>query len=543
LISKEDGNVSDILKSDGGLTTPFWDLFVKIAHAEYQIEKKHSDVGIQMVNQLESEASSAGGNSNLLIAKLAQMKGDALFQSAHLPEAQKEYRRSLDFLPKGASTFDHAWAHFRTGECSDSESQAFSAFAEASRILDMIEYKNLASRAKGEMAILCYKRKDYKGLLDLIDGITTDYYLNKCYECGPSVVIGLPLVLRLNEELGYPNANLDEKEIDGKILPKFERGIFIRILDLAKPNPGICTAFFTIGLSYQLLNEIDHCIRCFRMSFEATPVVEPDHMAKITAGSLLTNALLLKDGHDLDKVTMGLLTLVELSEKISDPIRISIVFGRTEENLRKGLISRTSFRKLLDHFEQAVRGLEITRKSWWLAEILKRKAGIDSITPEAEYYSKYLRKSWEHALEANNFPLLTEIGHLLGFRFVHEARSVKEVAEIHLSIILGIINDERNIERLETLGRNMLVFWKNIKYRRVAESDLIFLVNLRDSAQRMERQNTPVSFQSPLMILNLLKATGNLQNERFNKAAEWALDKLRDNWEKVPEEERIPFKR
>ncbi len=542
LICKEDGNVNDILKSDEGAAIPLWYLFVKVAHSEYQMEKKHSDVSIELIDQIESEASLVGVNSNLLMAKLAQMKGDALFQSGNLPEAQKEYHRSIDFLPKGEATFDHAWAHFRIGECTNSESDAFSAFTEASRILEMVGLKNLASRARGEMAILCYRRKDYKGLVSLIDGLTTDYYLNKCHECGPSVVIGLPLVLRLNEELGYPNAHLDEQQIDGKILPTFERGIFIRVLDLAKPSPGICTAFFTIGLSYQLLNEIDHCIRCFRMSFEATPVVEPDQMAKITAGSFLTNALLLRDGQDLDKVTTELLTLVELSEKISDPIRISIVFGKAEENLRKGLISKTSFHKLLDHFEQAITSLKVTRKPWWLAEIFKRKAGIDSVTPEPEYYPKHLRKSWEYALEGNNFSILTEVGHLLGFRFVHEAKSVKEVAEIQLSVILGIINDERNIERVETLGSNMAAFWKNLRYRRIAESDLPFLANLRDSAQRMERQNTPVSLRSPLMILSLLKTTGNIHNKKFDKALEWALDKLQENWDKVPEEERMFLK-
>ena len=101
LAFKKDGRVNDILKSDEGARIPLWDLFVKVAEAEYEIEKKHSDVAIEMINQIESEASPLGVKSNLMIAKLAQMKGDALFQSGNLSEAQKEYHRSIDLLPKG----------------------------------------------------------------------------------------------------------------------------------------------------------------------------------------------------------------------------------------------------------------------------------------------------------------------------------------------------------------------------------------------------------------------------------------------------------
>ena len=244
LAAKKDGKVSETMKSDEGSSMALWNLFVQIADAEYEIEKKHSDAAIQKIDQIESDIGSLGVKSNLLMAKLSILKGDALFQLGKRPKAKTEYHRSANFLPMGESTFDHAWAQFRIGECSDSESEALAAYTEASHLLELLGFKNLASRAKGEKAILCYKSKKYKEFVEIVDEIARDYYLGKSPECGPSVAVGLPLVLRLDAELGYGGPLPDGKQSDQKVLPKFERGIFIGVLDLAEPNPGMCTAFF-----------------------------------------------------------------------------------------------------------------------------------------------------------------------------------------------------------------------------------------------------------------------------------------------------------
>ena len=536
LVCREDGRVNEIMKSDEGSKMPLWDLFMQIAGAQYEIEKKYSDAAIQKIDQIESDVKSLDVKSNLLMAKLSQMRGDALFQLGKRPEAKKEYYVSMNFLAKGESTFDHAWAQFRIGECSDSESEALFAYTEASRLFALLGNKNLASRAIGEKAILYYRTKNYKEFVEIIDEIARDYYRNKCLECGPSVTVGLPLVLRLTAELGYGGALSEEQQ---KVLPRFEREIFIQILDVAKPNPGMSTAFFTIGLAYELLNEIDLSIRCFREAFGAKPSMNTDFLARVNAGVFLANDLLLKNSEgELDSVALELLTAVESIEKASDVMRIAVIFGRVEDNLGKGLISKTAFRKLLEKLEQGTEKLPHSRRLWWLAEIYKRKAGIDPVTQEADYYPNYLRESWKYAKEGDNFAILTEVGHHLSFKFCGVAGSIKKLAEIHQSVLLGICHDQGSIERLEIFGDNLMKFWSQVKYRRVTESDLPYLANLRDRAKSLREKGVPHGLWSPLMILLLLKVIGDINDEKYRKASDWAFGKLENSWDKIPEEER-----
>jgi len=75
-------------------------------------------------------------------------------------------------------------------------------------------------------------------------------------------------------------------------------------------------------------------------------------------------------------------------------------------------------------------------------------------------------------------------------------------------------------------------------YRRLAESDLPYLANLRDRAKRLEKEDLPTTLQSPLMVLFLLAVTGNIQNEKYRKALDWALGGLEAKWEKISEEDR-----
>jgi hypothetical protein len=220
-------------------------------------------------------------------------------------------------------------------------------------------------------------------------------------------------------------------------------------------------------------------------------------------------------------------------------MRVASIFGNGEENLRKGSISKPSFRKFLEKLEQGAEKLPQGRRSWWLAEIYKRKAGIDSVTPETEFYPNYLIKAWIFAKEANNYRVLTEVGHYLSFRFISVSKSIRELAEIQLSVVLGICNDEGSIERLQIFGNNLEKFWKQMSYRRLRVSDLPYLSGLRDKAVRFEETNIPDDLRPPLMILLLLKTTGGMQSGEYRSALDWAFGKLTGNWGKVSEEDRI----
>lgn len=278
-------------------------------------------------------------------------------------------------------------------------------------------------------------------------------------------------------------------------------------------------------------------------AFGAKPLIETDFFARVTAGVQLANDLLVKKNiSDLHPVVNELLVVVESMEKLSDIMRVTFIFDKAEENLKKGSISKNLFHILLDTLEKATENLPPGRKLWWLAEVYKRKAGIDSVTPETDINADYLRKSWEYARKASNFLILTEIGYHLSFRFLKTTKSIKDLAEIQASVVLGICHDGASIERLGIFGNNLTKCWKQIKYRRLAESDLPYIANLRDRAKRCEENNIPGDLQSPLMIMLLLKVTGRIQSEEYKRASDWALSKLEDNWEKVPEEDRTYLK-
>lgn len=297
------------------------------------------------------------------------------------------------------------------------------------------------------------------------------------------------------------------------------------------------SAFFTIGVAYECLGEIDFSMRCFREAFGASPSMNTDYIARANAGVFLANYLLLRgtDG-ELDAVGLELLAAVESTE-VPDTLRAILIFGKIEDSLRKNLISKVAFHKLLEKLEQGTEKLSFNRRLWWLAEIYKRKAGIDSLTQEADYYPSHLRKSWEYAREGDNFQILTEVGNHLSFRFCGQAGSIKELAEIQLSVLFGICHDQGSIERLRILGDHLVRFWSQVSYRRIAVSDLPYLANLRDRAKSFSKKLFTESLWSPLMVLLLLKVTGRNNDERYKAALNWATEQLKDSWDKIPDEE------
>ena len=418
---------------------------------------------------------------------------------------------------------------FRIGECSDSESEVFSAFSEASHLFETLELKNLASKAKGEMAVGLYKDGNHEGFVNIIEELANGYYLKKFLEYGPAVAIGLACVTRLKTELKGKVVELDEKRF-----PNIKKGIFLSLPEDIKPNPGLCSAFYNLGEAYEMLNKNDRSGICFQQAFEAKPNTEQDVFANISAGIHLMIGLLVKEDYgSLANAAKKVLTSIEPTGRVSDELCAFMIFQKNEECLLRGILSKPSQWKLLESLELATQTLPHERRFWWLAEIYKRKEGTNSVTREAN-----LRKSWEYAISGSNFKILTEVGHQLGFILYRVSKSIKDLAEIQLSIVLGICNDQGSVERLETLGNNLVNFRRGMEYRRLAESDLPYLANLRDRAKRLEKEHHPTTLQSPLMVLFLLAVTGNFQNEKYKKALDWAFGKLEGKWEKISEEDR-----
>lgn len=174
------------------------------------------------------------------------------------------------------------------------------------------------------------------------------------------------------------------------------------------------------------------------------------------------------------------------------------------------------------------------KKYWWLADVLKRKAGMDGVTESKDYDFRLLKKSWEYAVRSSNYEVMFDTGQQLGFKYIEKANSIEEIAKMQLSVVLGICSDGGEISRLEIVGKNLIKIWNAIIYRRLIETDLKYWNNLHDRAKNILAYNTPENLHAPLMVIFLLIVNQVENADEYKSARNWAIDKLKNNLSGIP---------
>jgi hypothetical protein len=532
-------SLKETLQSNEYTEGSLGNLFAKMAYAQYELESSNPgrclELSVEILNSMEVLSI----RSNKLKIKILLLRGDAFYQIEDYENALAEYSAGSDLLVD-YSTFDYAWTHYRIGLSTTNNHAAIEHFSYASNSFEKLGYLNLKARSEGEKAVALYNSGNIEDAVDIIANLAEDYYARKIDEYGPAVTIGLSSSTRLMYELeGKP---LEEQLDDDKVYPKLGKRVFAKVLNIAKPEAGICSAFTIFSNIYKLLGAKDKQNRSLEMVFGGIPSTQEDRSAKVISGVELFGLHLVKGNEQqafeiIDKLFAE---TIEYGSYGNRPY-VFYIFPQLEQLLKQSVLSFENYKNILNHIEKNVVSLPAPNKYWWLAQVYMRKGGINGITEEKYYDPALLLKSWSYAIKSNNYDVMRESGHQIGFRYFSELNSFQKVAEVQLSVILGICNDGGDIERLETVGENLRDFWKVISFRRLTESDLPYWRNLRDRTINICNK-APAHLHAPLMISLLLLANKAENKSDVQKARVWAVAQMGDCFNAIPEDEKSYIK-
>lgn len=516
-IAKSGRSLESVLRRDFVPSNVIWNILLDCAETQMVLEKRLPQSAIERLLTLEEMLCRSGIESISLKRRIAILKGDSYFQLGKGSNALQEYRLVRSLSAGLEENFDDAWALQRIGQLSEAISEALSAFKEAFRIYQLLKFRTLAGKIKGEISILRYNGKDFIEFVEGIESLAEEYYLSSAAEYGPAVAIGLALLTQFKMSLKG-----EEEKLNKGNFPQIERGIFLDVRDEARPNPGVCTAFFTIGETYSLLGAYERSTRCYNKSLEASAVTELDeHCRCYSAIGIMTETLVLRDFNYLSAAVPRIFGAITFKGKLSESYFAFILFQRVKEHVLDGRIPRSDLERDFEIIENAVE--EVSEDRWYrmLSDAYRLIAGIDMELGNV-YDLNFLLKAWKFGNKGKRYGIITDFGPLMGFRI----ESIKEIVDAQLSLVVRICRDQGDIELLDLVGFNMVESWENFEYRRLKTSDLVYLT-LRDKAKEMKKRGIPKDLKAPLMLLVLLEVTENMQDEKFDKARKWCLNKIK----------------
>lgn len=514
--------------------TPLWTILKNIATAEFALSSKKQNDCIEMTDQLIKLMDSLGDHSKRLEARIYLTRGDAHFQ---LPDYQAAFRAydKVFKITDMKESFGSAWANYRMGLCENDELRAIEYLNLSSILFNNIGYDNLKAQSDAEKAVLLYKLGRLTEAVEIFDALAEGYFLKKIERYAPIVAVGLSAMTRLRYEL--TGEEFDLKSGNERVWPKLERRIFSGIADEAKPEAGICSAYFIISNIYKKIEAKELYEKALVKIFQGQPLNENEIYVRAKAGMELLCIFAIGGKDDLIRGTIEQLFAEFRELRIPNgKIFLHYSFEIMEAALKNKILSSDNYRKVLDLFETSLNAIQTANKDEWLAEIYKRKAGMDGVTEEKDYAPELLVRAMEYALKSDNYDVLRDVGHQLGFKHYRRATSIEHLALIHLAVLLGLSNDGGNIARLETLATNIMNLWSTISYRRLSEVDLFYWNNLRDRIKNTAA-NAPNDLRAPIAILLLIAVNHEENNSKYDKARHWATERLRGQKDKIPKDD------
>lgn len=525
-----------ILNNENLKYLPLRCMFLNVAYATYELESNNPAECINIIEEILKSISLLKVESNKIMVKIHQMRGDAFFNIRNREKAFKEYNNSLVFITETTKSFDYAWANYRMGICASDIDDSITFFTNASNGFNDIEMLDFKARSDGECAVSHYQKGEIEKAFSIIVDLANGYYLEGIEEYGPAIAIGLATSNRLISEL--KKELIDESSSPDKVGPKLEREVFAKVLDEVKPEAGICTAYYIISDVFECLNNKEKQIYSLKISFNGEPINEVEQNAKkLLVG--LNLIVLLTEQHNAEEAKEIIYNLFnEYKENDFELARVWVyyIFSKNEELLKHGKIPLHDYNTIVDAVEMNVDKLSGTVRYWWLSEIYKRKGGINGVTNEKEYNPDFLSHALEYAIMSNNFEVMIDAGYHIGFRYLSKIKTLKKLAEIHLIVVLGISNDTRDISRLEIVGTNLKNLWSTLRIRKLTVTDLNYFNNLTERSKRVI-EKSPDDLHAPLMIIFLLLINHVESDSNYNKALIWAINKIKNDLDKIPSED------
>ncbi|MFZ3136379.1 MAG: AAA family ATPase [Thermodesulfovibrionales bacterium] len=527
--------MQDILSKDIENNNFKWKLLSKFSFAQYELESKNARKTLNITEDILKSAEKIGIESNKFRSEIQIMRGDAFYQLEEYKNAYEAYNLALKVVKDETKSFKYSWVNYKMGLSTEDYLVAIEHFEKACVTFNDAGLLKLKAKSEGEKAVALYQSGKVKDAFHILVALADNYYLNNLPDYGPSTAVALSASSRLRYELeGLP---LDQPE-DGRVFVKLEKGVFDKILDIAKPEEGICTAYLMFGQVFKLLEEGQQQKKYLQLVFESAPLTEHDKSSKLLAGFDLIELYIEEVSDDnVKKVVSALFSESFNYGFLKKKLLLHYIFPKLDSVLKNGILSRNRYIYILETAEKSINlSVEEAKRNFLLADLYMRKAGIDGITQEKDYNSDLLLKAWDCAIKSTNYDVLRDTGYQLGFKFYAVFKSFQKIAEVQLSIILGICNDGGDITRLEIVGRHLKNFWNVISFRRLSETDLLYWKNIRDRTRNIVAESRE-NIHAPLLVLFLLIANGVESEAAFVNARVWATDILKNSLNQLPADE------
>lgn len=457
---------------------------------------------------------------------LLQLQSDVYYKLNDDKNAQNSYLEYLEGLGDNTETFDYAWANYRLGLLSKDPVKAERYFRKSSPIFDLLGYKDLCARSEGERATALVQLDRTSGFVRIAEWMCRRYYLRNESNFGPAVVVIMGQLTRLI-------CNLENKSVPDtgeKTYPKFERGFYTRVLDIAKPQTGGTVVFDSLARSYALLGNRDRKVKCLRMalSFQAKIQLEKN-CVPLVIRDLLDEIIPAGDRKEIEKLIIRGIFIdvhqINLSRTQNPKDFVSYCIFSKLDNVITEMndLQQQEFLDLLDDVEKTLIDSNHKDADWWLAEIYLRKAKIGEIYYRTKNERYFLwKKAYDCGINANNKEVIIQTGHYLGFVYCDYCSSMKSLADIQFNIVKSIPSQKGGFARLESLGQNLFQLWRRIGFRRLSISDLSAKQALFDSAKIIDNSGVSADNAGPIMIL-LLSGVYKFKGDATN----WAVDKIK----------------
>lgn len=459
--------------------------------------------------------------------KLMFLLGDVHYKANNSSQAREAYQQA-HALCFSNRNFDYAWINWRLGLLSDKPEEAEIYFKNSAKAFIRVSVLDLVAKSYGERSITLVQQNKYKEFADLIFTILKRYYLKKEELFGPTAMVAMAHVTRLIWQIEKKPI----KDFDGLMYPDFKRGIYNTVLDIAKPRAGGGIAFYSLSQLYGLLDSTEKKTKCLLIASGFEPLNEMEEQNSV----LIVKDLLeeLAFNKDYGKIFPLMLRGIQLQKFsiLSLPFLSHCIFSSID-TLIASLASNeySDVLNLLDKIKTLIeKDVSIQNQDWWFAELYSRAFRVNQLKKEDRRYLYELAgTAYKYGLKSNNTSAIIEGGNFYGYP--DEIWNMKLVAEIHFNIMKAIAAQNSNLERLQTHGRNLFVFWSKRKYRVLSEHDLQVNKTMRDNSSILLKAEVDPDTASPIMLL-LLASLYQYQGE----PTKWAVNQIKEKNISIPPE-------
>ncbi len=514
-IDKENINIEEFVKllpSDN----PISEILENMIKSQYAFQKQNAEESLKQLDISISLCKEKKLWNKSVKSVISQMQGDTFYKLHDNKNAKKAYLKYLRYFHKYyKKDFIFGWVNYRLGLLSDNSKKAAKYFKKSSIIFNSRRDENLCAKSEGERGVAFVQLGESYKFVRITEWMIKRYFLRNRLRVGPAVSTALAQLMRIQSNL--KNTPLIENK--DKIYPKFERGVYDRVIDEAKPQGTGIMAFSSLATTYSLLGYTDRNIKSLRIALNFKTINLIDFNLKaLNSSKLLMEIVQLGNLREINKIIKEVI-LIE-PEKVRGGLQaLSLyAFRAIDENISFLENSRKEeLIKLFTKIESFIRESQNANLDWWLAEIylIEAKLSVDIFQKNQQY--SYWEKANKYGIKSNNQKVIIDSAQTLSFSYAGFSKSIKKLAEVQFSIIKGISVQNCNFERLEVIGINLFNGWNSLDWRRESTDDLKAKYALMDGAKKLKEVNFSAQLASPIMILLLCSVF-----DFKNKVSEWA---------------------